>query len=140
MAAVSVVALVTVASSPVAARTNGGRELEKPYEGAAEFETQQLTVHAGGCTTIGDEDVGGTACFKPLRGERFVSIAVLDDSEEPVGFRLFQGRRDLGTFCEKTDDALRLKDLRTVTVALKAGECGTTSVPTQGIVRATFSR
>lgn len=91
----------------------------------------------------------GTAwkVFRPKQGERFVSFAISDNSDQPVlGHIHIKPNRGGETkhidFCNETPKPIRLGATKKIDVAVFTGTCpdGTPSVVTQGTITATFSR
>ena len=87
-------------------------------------------------------EINSAAEARPLPGERFVSVALTDDSGRPVAAILHQGDQELGgTFCGRTDRPVRLVSREPVHVHVYSGPaCADVSIATQGTAAFTFTR
>lgn len=91
----------------------------------------------------------GTAwkIFRPEAGERFVSVSVSDEADQPVYGHIHlkpeaDGKTKDVDFCNETTKPIRLGAAKKIDVAIFLGTCsdGTPSVVTEGTITATFSK
>ena len=80
--------------------------------------------------------------FTPTATERKVSVALADDSGQPVRGRVRQDDSDIsGYFCGKTSAPVRIAAGAEILVELFSGTCGSgAGVATEGTITATFTR
>ena len=79
--------------------------------------------------------------FTPTAKERKVSIAITDDSGQPVRASLAQSESELSDFCGKTDAPVMIAPGVEIQLKLFSGTCGSgVGVMTQGKITATFSQ
>ena len=114
--------------------------------GAARTEELPYGFEANPGTTSGSVRYSSTAVFETQSTERFVTLEVLDESGQPVAFDARQGPRKGidADGCGTTAAPLEIrggKDLEVATLFQigQAGEC-LLSLPTSGVIRATFTR
>lgn len=124
--------LAVVASGPAggAPRT---RTETAPYERASGIQLMDVaTVEVAS---------GDLPEAQPLRGERWVSVAVADASGRPVAAIVHQGEAVLGDLCGESEQPLALVNREPVHVHVYTGPgCADLSVPTQGTVTFTFAK
>lgn len=76
----------------------------------------------------------------PEAGENFVSIEIADDSGQPIGAEVHQGRAVVGTFCG-SGEHLALVNNKPIHLHLQFGvsvDCAAPTVPTSGSITFTF--
>jgi len=131
-------AMLVMPVAPGGARNIPTRVAEEEYTAAGYF-------NAGGvyaqnyCMSVSDNNTGG-ACFPLHRGERTVSVEIRDESGVPVRGRIIlRGKRDV-FFCGATKRPVALPaNQGEVPVSLGIEGCGgQPSVPTRGVITATF--
>lgn len=108
---------------------------------------------------VGTGDMEAQYDFEIRKGDKAVSVLILDDSERPVSGIVTQWERDGGTeagpastasyhavtwqrFCTKTDAPVELKPKLPVRIIVMEGTCkdGTPSIPTEGDIVVDFHR
>lgn len=140
---VVVFSMVAVFSGHAAAAPGewNSRAIATPYTGPG-----GASGVATGTVVVGGERYGG-AVFSPGDDEVLVTLRVTDDSGLPVLAEVSQDRDDTGSpdpatsvqFCGETAQPLAIRPGVPLTVRLAVGGCGSgVSVPTQGLVEATF--
>lgn len=124
-AATSSVARTRTAESPYRSPALGGSVLGEAYAWYFDCEEQI-----------------GCAVFHPRRQDGFARFKVVDATGLPVYGQVRDSSGLLGQFCGSTTKPIDVRGAGTVFVHLVAGVCaeGTTSSPTNGVVRAVFAR
>lgn len=85
--------------------------------------------------------IGSAPEARPLAAERTVGVSLTDDSGQPVGGVVHQGKYTLGELCGATEEPLRLMNQKPVHVHVFVGDaCPGGSLPTKGTVTFTFGR
>ncbi|HVF52318.1 MAG TPA: hypothetical protein VNC78_01795 [Actinomycetota bacterium] len=131
------------AVTPAGANIPPPRSVEEVYQGAEGIVTSNAGIH---------QNVAGEAqvFFRPERGERSFMIEIVDQAGQNVAAGVYVDRNGNGRIDEKdngfdmcgaTEAPTYLDGASQVIVEIYAGECvgsTTPSVPTSGVVRATF--
>ncbi|MDQ3878317.1 MAG: hypothetical protein M3290_08225 [Actinomycetota bacterium] len=137
-------ALMTLTSSAgaTAAQQQGGRIVEAPYQ----TPVAGITVKPADTRAYYYDCLDGIGCalIKVQRGERHVSLEIVDASGMPAWADVYvtPGFGWVGEFCGKTTKPINVKGDAEVLVHVQSGACadGTPAVATHGVVRATFTR
>ncbi len=133
-----------------------------PREARQRYEIDPNNVAVGGAEPITVASTGDpqkSYSFPIKKGERYVSVRLVDENEGAVGGVVTQWVIDqwygepnngAGTghavtyvrFCNKTKEPVRLKPKIEVEIIVHAGTCadGTPSTPTSGTITAEFSK
>jgi hypothetical protein len=146
-ASVALAALIVLAAPTHAAQP---RKSQVPYK--MEDVNHAYGAPGGGGATWSEDDA---YVFKLRKGERFISVNIVDDSEEPIAGVIQQfiwdynnGGAKVGhsgtyiPFCGRTDKPVKVLPGIQVEIFLRKGTCedGTPSLPTNGKILAEISK